>query len=236
MYHQVDARRPNEKSSLCLPPALFREHLAFFAGEGYHPVGPDAFCAALTGDGWQLPDRAIMLTFDDADATRIRPAAEMLAERGFAAVFYFNAANREALPSRADLALYRRSGIVVGSHCMTHPHMSQLSDEQLRAEVVDSRSVLEDVSGSPVLHFAYPYGDHGRREVAAVSRAGYRSAVSVRKGNRHAKSDLFRLRRIPVRSSSRPDWLRKTFTLRWHLDYYLKGLIGLDRKKTPKQK
>jgi len=246
MYHQVGRAGPGDKSSHFVSPERFREHLAFLADSGYRPVTPDALCAALVG-GARLPERPfdnfaqglepverpVLLTFDDANAPRLRPTAELLAGRGFPAVFYFNAASRPVLPAAADLDVYRRAGLTVGSHCVGHPWMPQLSDEQLRFETEESRRRLEDLAGGPVVHFAYPFGAYGRREIAAVRAAGYHTAVSVRKGNRHRRSDRFCLRRIPVRSNSGAKFLARVFTRSWHLEYVLKDKLGLLPRRAP---
>ena len=233
MYHQVGRAGPGDKSSHFVSPERFREHLAFLAEGGYRPVTPDALFAALVGGGPRLPERPVLLTFDDANAPRLRPTAELLAGRGFPAVFYFNAASRPVLPAAADLDVYRRAGLTVGSHCVGHPWMPQLTDEQLRVETVESRRRLEDLAGGPVVHFAYPFGAYGRREIAAVRAAGYHTAVSVRKGNRHRRSDQFCLRRIPVRSNSGAKFLARVFTRSWHLEYVLKDKLGLLPRRAP---
>jgi peptidoglycan/xylan/chitin deacetylase (PgdA/CDA1 family)/glycosyltransferase involved in cell wall biosynthesis len=90
-----------------------------------------------------------------------------------------------------------RHGVQFGSHSLTHPSLPQLSDNELRREVADSKSRLEDLLGSEVTSFAYPYGDVDARVRAAVAEAGYRFAFTVNPG-RNLWDDRFALKRIEV--------------------------------------
>src|SRR5262249_35103811 len=69
-------------------------------------------------------------------------------------------------------------GVQFGSHSLSHPSLTQLSDSELRREVFDSRSRLEDMLGHDVSCFAYPYGDLDARVRVAVADAGYRFAFT----------------------------------------------------------
>jgi peptidoglycan/xylan/chitin deacetylase (PgdA/CDA1 family) len=90
-------------------------------------------------------------------------------------------------------------GFDVGAHTRTHPILSRVGPEQLRAEIEGCKQYLEQMLGFPVPHFAYPNGgsqDYTPEAVAVVSQAGYRAAVtSVGGGNTPATSP-FELRRI----------------------------------------
>jgi peptidoglycan/xylan/chitin deacetylase (PgdA/CDA1 family) len=68
--------------------------------------------------------------------------------------------------------------ITIGSHSVTHPFLTRCSDEQLAAELRDSRTGLQELSGQDVDSFAYPTGDYDRRVAEAVRDAGYRVAFA----------------------------------------------------------
>jgi peptidoglycan/xylan/chitin deacetylase (PgdA/CDA1 family) len=75
-----------------------------------------------------------------------------------------------------------RYGVQFGSHSLSHPFLTELSDRELRREVFDSKSRLEEMLGHDVSCFAYPYGDLDARVRAAVADAGYRFAFTVNAG------------------------------------------------------
>jgi peptidoglycan/xylan/chitin deacetylase (PgdA/CDA1 family) len=85
-------------------------------------------------------------------------------------------------------------GLDVGSHGVTHAHLTELSDEELRRELVESKERVEDELGRACTDFAYPYGEHDERVRAAVRAAGYERAYGLHVDGR----DPFALRRVDL--------------------------------------
>jgi peptidoglycan/xylan/chitin deacetylase (PgdA/CDA1 family) len=76
--------------------------------------------------------------------------------------------------------------VTIGAHTLNHLPLSRLSDSEVRSEVTGSREELEERSGKPVRHFAYPYGGRaacGPREFALVNASGFTTGVTTRQGN-----------------------------------------------------
>lgn len=74
------------------------------------------------------------------------------------------------------------NGMEVGSHTVSHTRMTELDDMNLMRELAHSKATLEDLLGSPVDSFAYPYGDWDTRCAEAVQQAGYSAACTTRTG------------------------------------------------------
>ena len=73
--------------------------------------------------------------------------------------------------------------VTIGSHSLHHFPLKTLSEEEAREEMVKSKRVLEEQLGTPVKHFAYPYGEHreaGLREFDLAHQSGYVTAVTTR--------------------------------------------------------
>jgi len=73
----------------------------------------------------------------------------------------------------------------IGAHTVNHYALAKLDADRCRAEIVRSKSGLEELLGRPVRHFSYPYGsssDAGAREFALAQEAGFATAVTTRKG------------------------------------------------------
>jgi peptidoglycan/xylan/chitin deacetylase (PgdA/CDA1 family) len=77
-------------------------------------------------------------------------------------------------------------GWEIGSHTRTHPRLSQIGDDEIKAELTGSRSECEEKMGGPCTSIAYPYSDYDERAVRAARDAGYRFAVTVPRGPRAA--------------------------------------------------
>jgi peptidoglycan/xylan/chitin deacetylase (PgdA/CDA1 family) len=82
----------------------------------------------------------------------------------------------------------------VGSHGVTHAHLTRLSDTELRRELVDSKQQIEDELGCACPDFAYPYGEHDERVRAAVRAAGYERAYGLVEDG----DDPYALRRLDL--------------------------------------
>lgn len=91
--------------------------------------------------------------------------------------------------------------ITVGSHTLTHPILTRLDPQDVWAEVVESKRVLEDRLGRPVEYFCYPDGAYDSGVVDCV-RAHYRAAVTTDEHFVAPSHDLHLLGRIPAASAT----------------------------------
>lgn len=92
-------------------------------------------------------------------------------------------------------------GISFGSHTMTHPVVSRLEMSELLAELRGSREILEEKIGTPVVDFAFPFGqasDCGTLCEPALAECGYRSAVTTVWGVNERGTSPFFLRRVQI--------------------------------------
>lgn len=105
-------------------------------------------------------------------------------------------------------------GHSVGSHTMTHPNVAQVSDQQARSELSESKRRMEEALGTPVVHFSYPcpaLSPHWKESTVEICRqSGYLTAVTTDGGAVHRCDDPLRLRR------SGPT--KRVDGLRWSVD------------------
>jgi peptidoglycan/xylan/chitin deacetylase (PgdA/CDA1 family) len=91
-------------------------------------------------------------------------------------------------------------GHMVGSHTMTHPNMAYVGLEDVRHELTESKRLLEQQLGEPVVHFSYPcpaLSPHWTEQTVAASRdAGYETAVTTDGGLARTGDDALRLKRL----------------------------------------
>ena len=106
-------------------------------------------------------------------------------------------------------------GIEFGSHTVTHPILANVGEQQLEAELFQSKRQIETVLGKDVLAFAYPVGGRSfsGRTQEMVSRCGYRFAVSYVDGlARRAVGTRYALPRIHVETGQSLDFFRASLT------------------------
>jgi peptidoglycan/xylan/chitin deacetylase (PgdA/CDA1 family) len=86
--------------------------------------------------------------------------------------------------------------VVIGAHTVTHPTLPAHLYQTQYYEIAESRRVCEELIGSPVNAFAYPFGDHDDETVSAVRQAGFALACTVDAGIVRPGTDPLRLPRI----------------------------------------
>jgi peptidoglycan/xylan/chitin deacetylase (PgdA/CDA1 family) len=209
LYHRMGLPRP---SSLVwgqyVAPALFRAQLGCLAAQGRQGISLER---AITGP--PQGRNSFALTFDDAYLSVYEHAYPLLIERGLTATLYVvvDSAGKinlwdcqrgdctERIMTLAQIREMADRGFEIGSHTLSHPHLTKLDDDRLRRELADSKHRLEDLLGREVSSLSYPYGDHDRRVIEATREAGYRNAVSTLLGTVAAAKSCYEIPRINVR-------------------------------------
>lgn len=105
--------------------------------------------------------------------------------------------------SPSQLRRLSECGHEVAAHSATHPILTGLGEDALRAELEAPRTLLGDWTGVAPEGCCYPNGDCDERVVAAARAAGYRYACSVRRGVAWRSSDRMALPRRAVLATDR---------------------------------
>jgi peptidoglycan/xylan/chitin deacetylase (PgdA/CDA1 family) len=199
MYHVVaDPPADAPYPGLYVDSADFAAEVRWLARHGYHAVTLDQVYAYWR-HGQPLPRRPIVFTFDDGYRSVYVNAFPVLRRHGWPAVLDLLVANESKSwgISAGRVRSLMAAGWEIDSHTLTHLDLTTLSAATLRREVAGSRRILRRQFGAPVNFFCYPAGRYDTRVIAAVRRAGYEGATSVRSGLGRP-SELFVLARIRV--------------------------------------
>ncbi len=199
-----------------VPGPVLRSQLRTLRRAGARFVSPDTVDAWLAGRA-PLPRRAVLVTFDDAyrdvHADGL-PVLEALEVPGvvFAVSGLTGGTNvwddhhrgaRLDLMTADELRDCAARGLEVGAHARTHPQLPTVADAAVDGEVVGSADDLEVLGLPRPRFFAYPYGEHDARAVAAVAAGGYVAAFTVDPGVVRDGADPWRLPRIEIEPGDR---------------------------------
>ncbi len=195
-YHKVD----NMNISLSVLPKDFEAQMEYLKDNGYHTITPDELYASLSGDA-ALPDNPVLITFDDGYEDNYQQAYPILKKYGFKATIFVITSFMDTQKNYLTWAQAKEleaNGISIESHTVSHKSMTELNDDQLRAELVNSKKAIEDHLGKSVDYIAYPTGTYNLHIAELVKDAGYKAAFTIKYGNVDKASNLYALERVPV--------------------------------------
>ncbi len=167
---------------------------------GYRTVSSKMFRAWQQGQG-ALPERTVVLTFDDGYASHFDIVASQLLRNRFSGTFFVTTdfIGQPGYVTWEQLSKLIFLGMEIGSHGKTHPPLTKLSSRELAAELTDSKRLLEERLGLPVGALAAPGGFWNRTVAKAVSQAGYDAAWVSMIGTNGRETNPMALRRVVVR-------------------------------------
>lgn len=164
LYHDVSASR-NDKLTISVD--RFEKHLSYLKRKGYTAISFAELAGVLDGDG-VLPEKPVLITFDDAYVSQYELAYPLLEKYGFKATFFLPVAyigrTDEWVDGQKRIIGYdvvremAGSSAEFGLHTFRHGNYGFLSPEEMEADVALCLRTLSE-RGCPYFPvFAYPYG------------------------------------------------------------------------------
>jgi peptidoglycan/xylan/chitin deacetylase (PgdA/CDA1 family) len=158
--------------------------------------------ANLIYRGGEIPQRPVVITFDDGNIDIYNNAYPILKKYGFVATFFVvqTYVNGTDMISTDQLKELIKNGWEIGSHSKTHPHLPGISEDQLPEEIRMSKLNLEKMLGTTINSFAYPFGEITPEIITLTSKYGYTSAVGLGDSLTHSMNSIFYLYRIEIQN------------------------------------
>jgi peptidoglycan/xylan/chitin deacetylase (PgdA/CDA1 family) len=174
MYHRVDFSAPADAISqrLTITPGQLADELRSIRRMGLHTVG----IAELARDValHRLPQRAVLLTFDDGYSDQFRYAFAILERFGDRATFFVNTATIGAPGhlSWREVETMARAGMSIECHGVDHVALANLTLAAQSYQIVHCVSELAGHLKQPILAYAYPSGSFDADTVVIERQAG----------------------------------------------------------------
>jgi peptidoglycan/xylan/chitin deacetylase (PgdA/CDA1 family) len=199
LYHHVSDAGYGSRYYVTLDD--FRAQMEALRDWGYTSITVSDLVNVLINGG-ELPDRPVVITFDDGNINIYQNAFPIMHEMGFIGTLYIVANRLDArlFINSEQLREMANDGWEIGSHGMSHADLT-LDSSSVRYEVLQSRLTLEDATGEPVNTFAYPYGKTDEFVTNQVSEYGYRAGMGLGSSWEHTLGTLFYLSRIEIQGS-----------------------------------
>jgi peptidoglycan/xylan/chitin deacetylase (PgdA/CDA1 family) len=216
LYHSISSDASPLMRPFAAAPESFRRQLDLIVESGARVLTVSGY-VELAAAG-HLPERPLLLTFDDGFADFSEQALPALRERRLPCTLYVTTGFLDGCPGGvcaarpadrmlhwSQLAELAAQGVEIGAHSHSHPHLDTLSRRRAWDEVVRCKGLLEDELQAAIHSFAYPNGYSSPAVRRLVREAGYGSACSVKNAFSSPGDDRYSLARLTVRSTTTLD-------------------------------
>lgn len=210
-HPMVSVGGPNDpvyKQGMIYAPVLMYHHIAPKIGDNPYYVSPDMFAQQMTWlhdnhynvisleefyngvyGNQLLPERPVVLTFDDGDRDQYLNAIPVMKKYGYTGTFYIitNDINEgNGFVTWDILKEMVKDGMDIEDHTVHHPSLASLDEDQQRMELEKSKKVLEEKLGITVKHLAYPGGSYNKQTIKIAQELGYETATTVSHSQYHS--------------------------------------------------
>jgi peptidoglycan/xylan/chitin deacetylase (PgdA/CDA1 family) len=176
LYHALFEGKANtEKYAIATD--TFEQHINYLSEEGFGSISFNTFL-----NGFQpLPNKKyIIITFDDGNYSDYSIAFPILKKYGFVATFFVTVSR---IGTRDYLDWDHLKEMIDGdmsiqSHSLNHLFLSDLSKDNLRKELTESKRIIEDKLSLPVHFISLPGGFYSRQVLKATQGAGYKGVAT----------------------------------------------------------
>lgn len=207
VYHHVRSTKGMDKSTwtwkMSVAPDIFEKQMKYLQDSGYTAIDLTTYARIMKGetDG---PAKPVVITFDDNQPSQYDVALPILEKYGHMAVFYMvsNRIGTKGFLSAEQILDMQKRGMDIESHTISHRVLTALPAAEVERDLKESKRVLEELLGRPVLHLAYPGTAHNQTVRDRAKAAGYVTATIMDPRTATEKDDFFKLPRIMMTDDS----------------------------------
>lgn len=201
-YHQIRNNLANDSKRAhddIISPDKFREHIKMLADSGYHTILPDQLYNYLVFNA-KLPEKPIMITFDDTDMDQFTVGNATLKKYGFKGVYFIMTVSigrkgRINYMTKENIKQLSDEGNTIASHTYDHKNFAQFTDEDWKTQIDEPTKKLEQITGKKVEYFAYPYGVYKASNLHKLKEHDFKAAFILSTA-RDENYPLYTIRRI----------------------------------------
>ncbi|HZD11463.1 MAG TPA: polysaccharide deacetylase family protein [Candidatus Binatia bacterium] len=208
MYHYI-SEAPEDadeyRTDLSVPPQRFREQLQYLKDHGFTTVSLYDLSLAVTARK-ELPEKPIILTFDDGYLDSYQNAFPLLREFGFTGTFFVvTEFVDKATPGYMSWAMIEEmaaAGMDIENHSKTHADLSGQSRDTLIWQIRGAQETLTAHLGSVPRFFCYPGGRYDEDTIAMLRELDLWGAVTTAGGKWHGFEDRYEWTRLRIRNTT----------------------------------
>jgi peptidoglycan/xylan/chitin deacetylase (PgdA/CDA1 family) len=221
MYHYVSAPPAGAdiyRRDLSVKPAQFEAQLAWLRSQGYQGIRLTDLVYYLA-QGRPLPEKPVILTFDDGYRDNYTNAFPLLLKYGYVGTFFLVTRPIDdedpAYLSWDMVKEMHQAGMDMEPHGYRHNDLRGRDVDFLVYEIVGAKEAIEARTGEICRFFAYPSGSYDRQTIAVLRSAYFWGAVVTEQGITQRSDHSFELKRIRIRGGFTVQDFADLFTYKW---------------------
>ncbi|VAW43542.1 polysaccharide deacetylase [hydrothermal vent metagenome] len=208
MYHYIS--QPPEDADvyrvdLSVPPENFRAQMQYLADNGHTPIDLYTLSRAITHNE-PLPDKPVILTFDDGYIDMYVNAYPILQQFGFVGTFFipteFIDNNRIGYMNWTMIEEMAAAGQRFEPHSRTHPDLREHEADYLIWEILGPQETLAAHIGYTPRYFAYPAGRYDDNVIAMLLQLDFWGAVTTAAGHEQSFTSRYTWPRLRIRNNT----------------------------------
>jgi peptidoglycan/xylan/chitin deacetylase (PgdA/CDA1 family) len=195
LYHRVGS----EVDDYTVTITRFEQDMQTLHGEGFTALSLEQINNYLQRPDWSLPDKPLIITFDDGYLDNYTNVFPILQKYSMTASFYI-ITGMVGLDDRLTISQIREmeaAGMEFGSHTVSHRLLAELTYKEIEFELTKSKYDLEQILGKSVDFLAYPGGSYNPDTLKIASQAGYMGGLTTHYGL-ETFNHVFEIKRIPI--------------------------------------
>ena len=198
-YHMIGTVKDPSGDAYAVPADEFRRQLDYLTENGYTTITMLEFVKASKGK-FTLPEKPIILTFDDGYKDNYTTMLPLLEERGMKATVFMvtNDIGTEGYLTWEDLRDMQDRGLEIGSHTANHLPLTELSPQKQDEEVRLSKLLMEWNGIKTVFSFSYPNGVYDDTSPELLQKNEYLSAVTGDAGLNTFQTNPYLMQRVNI--------------------------------------
>ncbi|WP_296824508.1 polysaccharide deacetylase family protein [uncultured Megasphaera sp.] len=194
-YHQVNNRY---ETCLTMKPENFEAQMKYLHDNDYHSITQAQFDAYMRGEG-SLPDRPVLITFDDGYVDNYEFAYPIMKKYGFRGTIFLimNLMDKPGYLTWDMVKEMSNDGMEFGSHTISHKPLTSFDRSGVRKELQESKAMIEARTGKVCNFIAFPEGKFNEMIMEETKNAGYDYGFTVETGRDFPWDDHYDLDRVP---------------------------------------
>lgn len=217
MYHRIEKNKdiyPAQKGkytdNMAVTKEELKEQLTYLKSQGYETITFEQLYDYLK-KGTEIPQKPIIISFDDGYLSTYLSAFEVLKNIGFkgeiGVVTGVNVMDREPGLKTGSLhfnwkqaLIMQKSGVLdMQSHTVSHSNLATLDPKALTNELSKSKNSLEKRLSKESTTIIYPYGAYNEQVITEAKNLGYKLGVTIEEGINFDGENLMKIKRLCVK-------------------------------------